>query len=1260
MYEQIVGREKELKWITDSVDMMLTGKPSFRFLEGTVGIGKSSLLDLAKEHFVQKAPADNGVATYQCIVSNDTSDNLKAWASITTQMIMSEKPIIPEKQGFFKKFTDRKSLEVASEIMGVIPGADLASAAIKIFMTLKGDKDKPEDAENKFNKFTESPAEFYSDFVVSCSQKKPTLIILDDIQWINPASVSILSAILIKIINGKLKPMLCVLGAYRTAESSNQSSGLDSFDSFVNIIAKRYAKPDFVKVHQLAPLKKGDLVKIIDNELDKNCGLKEHELQWIADKSMGTPYMTKRIVEILKDNEIIHLDNGKYIFSDDLAFDGSKYEYSGNLLALIRDGIFDSYENSFAEGLKILAPEEIGILKYASVQGLNFESKALAATLGMTEEEILEKLYLLARKNLISSLKGGHFGFEAQRIFSFQTDAFCRVVNKQLFEPQKRIIAHKLATWFESEFDSKLSILINNLDCIDKTDFSQEAGVAQEKSLEEFASRAATYYTLADSPLSALQIYIKFTDHLFEEESFSIDKEAIHKRKKFFLFFQKIDQLLDAAKKDRNIELDLKQAMILEARASLVKGKMLRGLEIYSEAIQSLNYSAKVAGWTNQHALKLEILIARIHCYLLAGMFESARRLYPEMMQSIDALKHEQLTLKNIEMILDALRYDDELITKSILDVLITKFESYEDKTFLAKVIASKIRTKIWDNENECVEIFNRLAPVINSTNKASIFEILFIDIIQEIVSSNDMDDIACPYEEIYVNIGNITDIENALQRVTTAFTLLNRPDLFTPTDLTKLRCEYAYYLVFSRNSVSNFLIDVLKNPSTLEIDEKENVVDALTSMLEGDGILSKKKIAEAIDNVELNTLPATVKPRWCEMIDFAICINMFSDSKKNADYTRLSLNEYRDTNNKEKMINLMLSCAMQSDHNIYDLAIVDQEKINCVDEAERLLAECEPQLSKFDAINFRNQLGLCKCFQDDIDKGMEIFFKAMEMCIEISDYENFDGIYGHAEHFAKKAGKLPMYSKIKKLHKDMSQRVDDIEKTFSDNQEDYVEAEVLAGQLQEVADRKAQEDLDEALSLYNKALVLLEKAPYGKKDQDDLYEKMGDIYRLKLEDETTTQKEFDHAYSEMTRCYKKAYSINHELMDYGRMIELNKKIMNYSSEEDDWLETFHNTKYLALKNGNILEICELFEMIVPDFDTNFDPDENVDETEEDSSDVSNSLPTDKLKLFYDEVSQLFISKNLIELQNRAKAAIISYLLRIDEPLLAESIKNEA
>ena len=1265
MKDQIVGREKELKWLTDSVDTMLTGKPAFRFLEGTVGIGKTALLELTQEYFAQKAPADKCAASYQCIVSHNTNDNLKAWASITTQLIMSERPIVPEKQGFFKRITEnnRKSIEVVSEIMGVIPGVDLAAAAIKICMALKDDKDKPEDVENKFNRFTESPAEFYSDLVVSYAQKKPTLIVLDDIQWIDPASVSILSAILIKIVNGKLKPMLCVLGAYRTAESSSQSAGLVSLDSFVNTIAKRYAKPDFVRVQPLSLLNKSDLAKIIEAELDKACALKEYEIQWIADKSMGTPYMTKRIVEILKDNGVIKMDSGKYEFSDELVFDGSKYDYRGNLLALIRTGVFESYENSFAEGLSSLTPDEITTLKYASVQGLNFESKALAATLGITEEDVLERLYLLTRKTLISSQSEGHFGFATQRVFSFQTDAFCRVVNKQLFEPQKKIVAHKLAIWFESEFDSKLLILLQNLDCPNTSDFAQESEIVQEKTLEQFASSAAAYYALAARPLSALQVYIKYADHLFKEESFSVDKEEIQKRKKFFLSFQKIEQLLDEAKKDRNIEIDLKQAMVLEAKASLLKGKMLMGLGVYSDAIQNLNYSAKYAGWTNQNPLRFEILIARIHCYLLAGMYESARRLYPEMMQSIDSLNHEEFPRESLEKVLAAIKYDAEEITTSLIDAFIAIFENYEDKTYLATVIASRIINKIWhDDEKEYVKVFASLEPAINSANKASIFEILFNALFTEIVTSDEMDFIVSPYEELDVNLGWVTCIKDALQRVRAPFALLDRTDLFLPADLANLRIGYIQYLIESRNSVSNFLMDVLEDSPVLEIDEKEKVIEGLTSLLEREGILSKNRLTKVLDGIAFNTLPTAVKPLYYDVINMAISINIFSDSQQNGKYMRLLLDEYMDANNKRDMIDLMLSFSMQSDHGIYELAIVDQGKVGYVDEAERLLGECQSQIPPDDFINFRHNLGLCRCCQGDIAKGVEILFSAMEMCLETSDYGTCDTIYVHAEHFAKKEGNLPIYSKIKKLHKEMSHKMDEVERTFLDDHEDYVGAEVLAWNLQEVAMTKEQEDPDEALSLYNKAITLLERVPYGKKDQDYIYEKVGDIYRRTCDNEETNQEEFDHAYSEMIRCYERAYSINHELMDYDRMIELNKIKMSFFfdwDQNEEWHKTFLDTKELIFRNGNILEICGLFEDVVPDYDPEYDPNEDVEETEEDPSAVLTFLPAVELKQFYDELSQFLISKGLIDLQSRVKDAVVRYLLRMDEQELAETIRME-
>jgi tetratricopeptide (TPR) repeat protein len=373
-----------------------------------------------------------------------------------------------------------------------------------------------------------------------------------------------------------------------------------------------------------------------------------------------------------------------------------------------------------------------------------------------------------------------------------------------------------------------------------------------------------------------------------------------------------------------------------------------------------------------------------------------------------------------------------------------------------------------------------------------------------------------------------------------------------------------------------------------------------------------------------------------------------------------LLISLYEGKNDIYHMIDLMLWFAVQTNENLQELVITDPEKIKYVDEAEKLLEKYQEKLEQHDSLNLMNTLGVCRCHEGKIDKGMDIFLKAMEISIEIGDYEAFSGIYGNAKLFSKEVGNLVQYSNMKKLYKQMQEKISEVEEAESSEGE-YAEIEYLANSL--VKQAKDEEDSDEVISLYKKALSLLDKVPHGIKDQDDIYEDLGDIYISKLEEEELSDKEFEKNYEELINCLEKAYSINEKLQDYGRMIEIKNKLLDaYSKslidDEESWFDTFIQTKELALKTGNIVELCELFELAVPDCDPSyvFD-DSNLDEGET-YQDISNVLPFEELKQLYTELSIYFVEKRLSNLQKRIREGLSRYALRVNEPRLEEITKT--
>jgi len=110
--------------------------------------------------------------------------------------------------------------------------------------------------------------------------------------------------VLINLSNTKANIRLGIFGSYRTTESTADFVEIGSFKA----LCQRYASTGIFNSLELPPLTKESISTFIDFELDRIGGLPTYAVEWIYSESNGNPFLTKNILKILKENNIVFLD----------------------------------------------------------------------------------------------------------------------------------------------------------------------------------------------------------------------------------------------------------------------------------------------------------------------------------------------------------------------------------------------------------------------------------------------------------------------------------------------------------------------------------------------------------------------------------------------------------------------------------------------------------------------------------------------------------------------------------------------------------------------------------------------------------------------------------------------------------------------------------------------------------------------------------------------------------------------------------------
>lgn len=208
-----------------------------------------------------------------------------------------------------------------------------------------------------------------SDLVnVFLSKFSSLVLFLDDIQWLDIASVDLIEYLFIKDYSKKLN----IIGAYDSNESTNNCSLSLILDKFL-------PENNSVLIKTLSPLSEEDINQLLADSFNISKAGSNRFAQIILQKTNGNPYFIKEFLHELHQNKLIQFNHQKAIWEVSLN-EAMQYKITDNVVKLLEQKF--SYQTNEIKDL----------LKKASCIGAEFDVNTLSYLLSENRDSIRKRL----------------------------------------------------------------------------------------------------------------------------------------------------------------------------------------------------------------------------------------------------------------------------------------------------------------------------------------------------------------------------------------------------------------------------------------------------------------------------------------------------------------------------------------------------------------------------------------------------------------------------------------------------------------------------------------------------------------------------------------------------------------------------------------------------------------------------------------------------------------------------------------------------
>jgi predicted ATPase len=450
-HQVFVGREQELSELGAHLDRAMAGTGRICFISGQAGAGKTALV----RHFVSRAQDTDDtlvVAAGACNAHDGLGDPYLPFREALNMLTdpdaaqQAASKLSPENTNRLRSVLVRSVqvlVEVAPELVGLfVPGASLVGALGRAVAKKTGWMDHLDDLVKKkavgagtAETLAEQSRIFeqYTAFLQKLADKIPLILFLDDLQWADSASLSLLFHLGRHVESDRI----LILGAFRPDDVSLGRNGeRHPLEAVVNELT-RYHGDVVVDLDAMPEEANRQFVNaLIDSE--PNCfadGFKELLYQQTEGHALFT-------VELLRAME----ERGDLVRDADGCWvEGPSLDW--NQLPARVEGVIE-------ERIRRLSPDHQELLQVASIQGEEFSAEVVARVQNLADRDVIWQLSreLQRRHRLVDAVGVLQQGRVRLARYAFAHSLFQQYLYNSLTEAERVYLHTEVAQVLEALF----------------------------------------------------------------------------------------------------------------------------------------------------------------------------------------------------------------------------------------------------------------------------------------------------------------------------------------------------------------------------------------------------------------------------------------------------------------------------------------------------------------------------------------------------------------------------------------------------------------------------------------------------------------------------------------------------------------------------------------------------------------------------------------------------------------------------------------
>ncbi len=497
--QKLIGREKESTLLREVFEKAARGKPHLVLLGGYAGAGKTALVRELQKNITARSQLYSNDIFPNGIFLSGKFDQVKhniPYSALLQCMEDFATQVVSESARAVETWKDRIGKALGNN-------GSVLTDAFPALERILGEQPPVQDvgaqeAQNRFRLVMES---FFG--VLACAEH-PLVVFLDDMQWADTATISLLA----NIVKASVDAPLLVICAFRSNEA-------DERDLFLQTALHLESEGIAVLRTELGALSEEDVQVMVAETLASKPDEIKDLAHSVYEKTEGNPLFLVQLLQSLHRAGAIWFDRATFAW---------KWRNEAVSSASIADNVVDL----MTQRLRELFPETQRIVQLAASVGNRFETDILSIISETSPKTVLEGLHRAEQVGLIQSLEAGNnneksrFAFVHDRVQQAGYGMIPEAERNTLHLSIARLLQRKLTNEEREERLFDLTGHYNKALSLLRDDNEREAVAILNLTAARKAKRSAVYGAAAEY----IEVFRELTHDVFWQTHYDMMREA--------------------------------------------------------------------------------------------------------------------------------------------------------------------------------------------------------------------------------------------------------------------------------------------------------------------------------------------------------------------------------------------------------------------------------------------------------------------------------------------------------------------------------------------------------------------------------------------------------------------------------------------------------------------------------------------------------------------------------------------------------------